>query len=275
MRETRQRQRRTSLRKSSRQKRDTRVATGHLDSQLDFVCPFCNEVYSHFRGREQLHLRKCKARILQTTKAPPKLQLPSPPPFEHEQFPMPAVTGEYTIEFQRFPPRSSASQDPGDADVSMDEPNFQTTLGSSGSDPSPSLLGDVDMAHEPPSIGVNPAAILQPGETLIVYHPYSRCPMRITPTAELYGPHEHTTLHNIKTPEAAYAPFPTRADFEQAEIFINNNCSNKFIDTQLKFACSNGMQLKVKSSHVMHQLLARGIEEDPTGDSKVCLLASL
>lgn len=93
--------------------------------------------------------------------------------------------------------------------------------------------------------------------------------MRIIPTVELHGPRERTVRQDIKSRKASYAPFPTRADFEQAEIFVNNNCSNKFVNTQLKFQHRNGMGLKVKSSRKMHELLGRGVEEEFTDDSKV------
>jgi len=130
------------------------------------------------------------------------------------------------------------------------------------------------MAHEPPSIGVDPTeVVLQPGETLVVYHPHSRCSTHIVPTAKLYSPTEHTVRHDIKKPEDSYAPFPTRADFEQAEIFVNNNCSNKLINEQLKFVCRNGVRLKVKTARKMHELLAGRAGED-TDDSRVGPLQS-
>jgi len=125
------------------------------------------------------------------------------------------------------------------------------------------------MAYEPPSIGVDPKeVVLQPGETLIVYHPHSRCPIRIVSTAELYGPTERGVRDDIKKPEDSYAPFPTRADFEQAEIFANHNSSDKLINDELKFVCRNGLSLKVKTARKMHELLARGVGED-TDDSRV------
>ena len=144
----------------------------------------------------------------------------------------------------------------------------------SNNPPSTSPTG-TDTPYEPPLIGVNPAIALQPGETLIVYHPHSQYPMRVVPTAELNTLSEHITCHNIKTAEASYAPFPTRADFEQAELFVNNNCTDKFINSQLKLACRNGMRLEVKTSRKMHELLAHGAGEDSTDDSKVCPVHSI
>jgi len=150
----------------------------------------------------------------------------------------------------------------------MEETHAQTIEENRSGSP-PGSSSSVDTTHEPPSIGVNSTVALQPGETLIIYHPHSQCPMRIVPTAELHSPSERAVRHDIKTSEASHAPFPTRADFEQAEIFVNNNCSNKFIDAQLKFECRNGMRLTMKTSRKMHELLARGAEDDSTDDSKV------
>jgi len=92
--EARRRKRRTALRKDSRRERETRIGAGELDPELDFVCPFCNGVYSLYYGRHKLHLRACKRRIAQATKVPQKPPLPPPLPFENEVFPTPAVAGE-------------------------------------------------------------------------------------------------------------------------------------------------------------------------------------
>ena len=91
--EPRQRKRRTELRKLSHRKRDTRIGTGELDPELDFVCPFCNGIYSRYYGRHKLHLRTCKRRTSQSKK-PQKLLLPPLPPFESEVFPTPMPTGK-------------------------------------------------------------------------------------------------------------------------------------------------------------------------------------
>ena len=131
----------------------------------------------------------------------------------------------------------------------------------------------MDRPSEPPSMWTNPAATpLQPGETLIVYHPHSKFPMHITPTTDLHSQSEDTTRCDTETQKASCAPFPTRADFNQAAIFINNNCSDKFINTQLKFLRDNGMCLKVKNACQMHKLLVCGTEDDSIGNLKVCFI---
>lgn len=154
-----------------------------------------------------------------------------------------------------------------------DEIHAETTL-ERGDDSPPSSPNGLDVGHEPPSIGVDPmSVVLNPGETLVVYHPHSQHPIRIVPTAELHGPSERTVRHDVKKPEDSYAPFPTRADFEQAELFVNNNCSNKLINEQLKLAHQHGMRLEVKTARKMHELLAHGFGED-ADDSQVGLIRS-
>ena len=61
--------------------------------------------------------------------------------------------------------------------------------------------------------------------------------MRIVPTAELYSPTERAVRHDIEKPEDSYAPFPTRADFKQAEIFVNYNSSDKLFNEQPTKVC--------------------------------------
>jgi hypothetical protein len=171
----------TALRKLSRQKRETRAATGNLDADLDFICPFCNNVYSLFRGRHKLHLQKCKHRIAQAVASPRKLPLPSPPPFEIEVFPTPVAAGEYDT-VRLFPPLSIVFQDPGGQDVEMQEGHEDTSVDYQGNSLPLGFSGDVEVAHVFPSTGVYPAVTLQPGETLVISHPHSQCPMRIIPT---------------------------------------------------------------------------------------------
>jgi len=93
--------------------------------------------------------------------------------------------------------------------------------------------------------------------------------MRIAPTAELHGPTERTHWDDIRKPEDSYTPFPSRADFKQVEIFVNDGCSDKHIDKQLKFQCESlGLRLKMKTAREMHKLLALGVGED-VDDSRV------
>jgi len=143
-------------------------------------------------------------------------------------------------------------------------------------DPLP-VADHFDAPHTHSPIGVNPVIAPHPGpgETLVMYHPHSQCPMWIVPTTELHGPGGPGECDVRRDSDVAapgtncYAPFPTRADFEQAELFVNNNCSDKYINAQLNLGCMNGMSLEVRTSRMMHRLLACGVEEDFTDDSKV------
>lgn len=92
--DARSHKRQATLRKLSRRERKARIDTGELDPALDFVCPFCNGIYSLYYGRHKLHLRACKRRLAQTVQTPKKPQLPPPPPFESEAFPPLTTTGE-------------------------------------------------------------------------------------------------------------------------------------------------------------------------------------
>ena len=155
----------------------------------------------------------------------------------------------------------------------MDEETHVGATQRYGNDPLPGSPNGINVDHEPPPIGVDPTGVvLQPGETLVVYHPHSQRPTRIVPTAELHGPREHIIWHTIK-PEDSYAPFPTKADFEQAEFFINNNCSDGYINGQLGLSHKRGTCLKVKTAREMHELLAHGFGEN-TDDSRVGSICS-
>ena len=92
--------------------------------------------------------------------------------------------------------------------------------------------------------------------------------MRVVPTVELHSSNERAPQQGIGEPEDCYAPFPTRADFEQAELFVNNNCSDRLINAQLTLARQNGMRLEMKTAREMHKLLACGAGVD-ADDSQV------
>jgi len=100
---------------------------------------------------------------------------------------------------------------------------------------------------------------LQPGQTLIIYHPFAQQPPEIIDTANLVSTREPDFYPLSEEP---YAPFKTRADFEQAEIFIRHNCTNTMINDQLRLnqRVSNtgepGVQT-MKNAREMHNILAR------------------
>jgi len=155
--------------------------------------------------------------------------------------------------------------DPDAQDIGMEDTHSPGADDSTPPSTPPDGAGPV---LELPSIGVEQSFTLKPGETLIMYHPHSQRPMHVTPTADLHGPTEHTHRHDITKPEDSYAPFPTRADFEQAEIFVNDGCSDGHINKQLRFQRGNGMHLQMKTARDMHAFLAQGVGED-VDDSRV------
>lgn len=100
---------------------------------------------------------------------------------------------------------------------------------------------------------------LQPGQTLIIYHQFAQHPPEIIDTANLMSMREPDFYPPSEEP---YAPFKTRTDFEQAEIFIRHNCTNTMINDQLRLnqkvysAGEPGVQT-MKNAREMHNILAR------------------
>ena len=86
--------RQTALRKLSCCKREAQVDAGELDPKLDFICPFCDRIFSLYYGRHKIHLCVCKLQPGQTVKVPKKVPLPPPPLFKSEAFPPFVTTGE-------------------------------------------------------------------------------------------------------------------------------------------------------------------------------------
>lgn len=116
---------------------------------------------------------------------------------------------------------------------------------------------------------------LQPGQTLIVYHPFAQHPAEIVNTADLMQTREPDFCLPSDEP---YAPFETHADFEQAEIFVHHNCTNTMINDQLRLnqrvsqAREPDMQT-MKNAREMHNILAQAGQYQDT--SSVGLLCSL
>lgn len=113
---------------------------------------------------------------------------------------------------------------------------------------------------------------LQPGQTLIVYHPFAQHPPEVIDTAKLTLAREPNPLPPSAQP---YAPFTTRTDFEQAEIFIHHNCTNTMINDQLhlnqktSWAGEEHAQT-MKNAQDLHKTLAEAGEYQDT--SSVSLL---
>jgi len=71
---------------------------------------------------------------------------------------------------------------------------------------------------------------LQPGQTLIIYHPHSQHPPEIVNTSALSLTREPQPLPPLEQP---WAPFASHDEFEQAELFVKHNCTNRLINDQL------------------------------------------
>ena len=100
---------------------------------------------------------------------------------------------------------------------------------------------------------------LQLGQTLVVYHPHSQHPPEIINTPELTFPREP---RQSLLPVKPWAPFTSRDDFEQAELFIKHNCTNRHINDQLclnhKRSLHNqspGGPPSMKNAREMHKIL--------------------
>ena len=129
--------------------------------------------------------------------------------------------------------------------------------------------------HDEFGIGTTPelggSDTLQPGQTLVIYHPFAEHPPKVIDTAKLTLAREP----DISPPsEEPYAPFSTRADFEQAEIFIRYNCTNSMIDDQLRLNQKTSQAGEpnvrtMKNAREMHKILAEAGEHWDV--SSVCL----
>lgn len=101
-------------------------------------------------------------------------------------------------------------------------PNVDATTSSNAYDD-----GD---ASNPPDVEVFVQTPLQLGKTLIVYHPHAQHPPEIVDTTTLSLTCEPQSSF---LPEEPWAPFKSHGDFEQAELFVKHNCTNRLINDQL------------------------------------------
>ena len=100
----------------------------------------------------------------------------------------------------------------------------------------PSNIGDGTTydngdTSNPPDVEALIQTPLRPGKTLIIYHPHAQHPPEIIDTDTLSLTREPQP--SLPPPEP-WAPFASRDDFEQAELFIKYNCTNKMINDQLR-----------------------------------------
>ena len=149
----------------------------------------------------------------------------------------------------------------------VDHPQANTTLrtylpmdSSFGNTPPPSRTkDDFGIGIAPDLEGLEP---LQLGQTLVVYHPFAGRHPEIVKTVELMQLQESNIPPSPESPVEPYAPFKTRADFEQAEIFVRHNCTDTMINDQLRLnqqvseASEQGVYT-MKNAHEMHKTLAQ------------------
>ena len=120
---------------------------------------------------------------------------------------------------------------------------------------------------------------LEPGKTLIIYHPHAQHPPEITDTAVLSLTREPQPP---PLPTVPWAPFSSRDDFEQAELFIKHNCSNRLINDQLRLnqkqdSCDHHPHnpLSMRNARDLHKVLDEaGSDLDISLVSWVCLCPS-
>ena len=100
---------------------------------------------------------------------------------------------------------------------------------------------------------------LPPGKTLILYHPHAQYPPEIIDTATLSLAREPQPFTFSSEP---WAPFASRDDFEQAELFIKHHCTNRLINDQLRLnqrrdSSNHDLQHppSMKNAREMHQIL--------------------
>ena len=99
------------------------------------------------------------------------------------------------------------------------------------------------------------------GEVWIEYHPASGKRPEILQIEQIYQP-SAVTLPTVLFDEhiPPWHPFCSRADFEQAELFLRADCTDSFIDAQLKLIHAGsplGHSITLKSAKEMHKILAQ------------------
>ena len=106
------------------------------------------------------------------------------------------------------------------------------------------------------------------GEVWVEYHPASGKKPEILRPDHSSKPSIAPVLTRHDTDLHPWHPFRSRADFEQAELFLRYNCTDSFIDSQLKMIHSGSSQshsITLTSAKQMHNILAQvpQIEELP------------
>lgn len=113
--------------------------------------------------------------------------------------------------------------------------------------------GDQGNLSDPEALIKTPLPL---GKTLIIYHPHAQHPPEIIDTTTLSLTREPQPS---STPTTPWAPFKSRDDFEQAELFIKHNCTNSLIDDQLHLNQKRDLHPdgppSMKNAREMHKIL--------------------
>jgi hypothetical protein len=108
-----------------------------------------------------------------------------------------------------------------------------------------------------PSVTVQPEH-LGDGEIWVEYHPASGKAPEILCPGDHQPPPVTLPLHLSDKNIPPWHPFRTRLDFEQAELFLQTNASNTYIDSQLKLIHAGSpldRGITLKSAKELHTIL--------------------
>ena len=113
-------------------------------------------------------------------------------------------------------------------------------------------------AHEVLTGPANRPSQLEEGEIWVEYHPASGKRPEISRPQDVVRCVAPVMPYDATTPP--WHPFRTRADFEQAELFLRYDCTDSYINGQLKLIHSSsplGHNITLESSKDMHATLAQ------------------
>jgi len=286
----------TSTGSTQRQSQQTRQQIA-IHAQRDYEeCPWYHKLFLTYHGSSIRHIEPCKAKY--NTRAheearsqAERIRTPTPDPYtpvlsevemDVDDVDIGDIGTGVWVSQQRWPRLMVISVDiPSNSPVHLDTVIDETTPHSICSSPphsaSSTSFSDGDGGDTGVSAGLN-ALIqtpLQPGKTLIIYHPHAQHPPDIVDTTALSQTREPQPFLPLEQP---WAPFGSCDDFEQAELFIKHNCTNRLINDQL---CLNQKQYShdhpgdpplMKNAREMHRVLEEAGSEFDV--SSVCWICS-
>lgn len=275
-----------STAKQQRKTQNIRQNIARRDQGNYFQCPSCHGLFSRYHNAHKRHIRLCKARDQALKDEEARIleerDTPTPEPYtrvsssEDLGFGLEADFDEMDYGVSTFGAcenYSYANQLTPDnlilspaLEIGGAEPPLQGNSPGAGSakwgnpiTTDPSLEATPPPSDPSAEFGIEVAAAcdelgpLQPGQTLVIYHPFAGQPPEIIETPNLAWTQEHDTPSSSEEP---WDPFGTRADFEQAEFFLHHNCTNSTINGQLQLnhKFSPGV-FTMKNAREMHKIL--------------------